>query len=282
MNPSTCGIQGAAEAETIAMAKPETGVRVHDYYDTNPSLDHIAGDIWVDLPTFGVLRPTRVAGIIITPACDLAHRKAEAITYLPIVPIREYFIGPAFAPEIVRETNGHITAANTGCITPLGSASRNAPSPDSIQNMIASLSSWHKGTDIGHKEAAAGDRALAGLPLLHDVSSGTSRLADSMNDVGVLLGAKAFGKLAERLVTNAYRTDIHFLPVDGQREDWSGVFEHSLALFRYPLSVPLELLDLAQEASEEDWPKRMDRIATITSCAASFSSKRPMKRLSCC
>jgi len=70
------------------MITPKVGVR--DYYELDPPLEHAPGDIWSDLPTFGVLPADRTAGLVITPACDLSNRKVETITYLPVITVRQF------------------------------------------------------------------------------------------------------------------------------------------------------------------------------------------------
>ena len=71
--------------------------------------------------------------------------------------------------------------------------------------------------------------------------------------------AKLFGaeweKLLRRILTNAFSSNLHFLPSDGQDHAFSAVPNHSLVLFRYPISVPIEVLNLARDASERMWPE---------------------------
>src|SRR5687767_4466012 len=81
-------------------------VSASDYYEFFPPSEHRVGDVWVDLPTFGMLGIERVAGIVITPACDLQNCKTETITYLPIVPIRQAFTLRGFRPMVLRAIGG--------------------------------------------------------------------------------------------------------------------------------------------------------------------------------
>jgi len=76
------------------------------YYDALASMEQQVGDIWKGLPAFGHLRKHSVTGIVITPACDLANRKVETITYLPIIPVRDYLLSRGFAAELVRAIKG--------------------------------------------------------------------------------------------------------------------------------------------------------------------------------
>src|SRR5688572_11363006 len=77
-----------------------------DFYEANPSLENSPGDIWHGLPTQGLLPVFRSPGLVITPACDLAQRKVETITYLPIIPVRTWFSTLAALPEIKRAVDG--------------------------------------------------------------------------------------------------------------------------------------------------------------------------------
>lgn len=65
-------------------------VEVRDYYDFHPSLDHRTGDIWHNLPCFGLLRRNFLSGVVVTPACDLANDKCDTVTYIPIVPVVDF------------------------------------------------------------------------------------------------------------------------------------------------------------------------------------------------
>src|SRR5438105_13133644 len=90
-------------------AKPK--LLAGDYYESLPHPGFGAGDLWQDLPTFGLLGRSHAMGIVITPACDLANRKAETITYLPVIPIPDYLNGMALVPDLVRTIRGQAQAA---------------------------------------------------------------------------------------------------------------------------------------------------------------------------
>lgn len=76
------------------------------YYDTNPSQRHSTGDIWSGLPTHGLLQQPLLSGIVITPACDLAQAKVETITYLPILPVVDWFSSRSFQHECTNAMRG--------------------------------------------------------------------------------------------------------------------------------------------------------------------------------
>ncbi|CAN7418393.1 hypothetical protein [Brevundimonas sp. LjRoot202] len=87
-------------------------------------------------------------------------------------------------------------------------------------------------------------------------------------------------KIKTEIVTNSYRSDIHFLPKDEQDSGFAGLASHSLVLFRYPLTVPAEVVDLAQATPQESWPAACSSLAGIYPASESFRAAQPLKVLS--
>jgi len=96
----------------------------------------------------------------------------------------------------------------------------------------------------------------------------------------MLFGDKAFKSIIKGIVSNAYRQDIHFLPADEQDSAWSGVPRHSVVLFRYAFSAPVEIFECAQDISLTDWPAAIQRLSRFIPGVCAFSQERPMKRVS--
>lgn len=71
------------------------------YYDFFPPGNHAPGDIWMDLPTHGLLRRDRASALVVTPSCDLLNRKVSTITYLPIISFRDWVSCRDFLPEVI-------------------------------------------------------------------------------------------------------------------------------------------------------------------------------------
>lgn len=248
-----------------------------DYYDAYPELAHRTGDIWIDLPTLGVLPISFLPGIVITPACDLQNHKVETLTYLPIVPVKQAFALRGFLPEVVRALDGQLTVIGLEGIA--GSAfDRYVPlAPDMLQRVRERILEKSR-EKRSQKELIAIERAQAGVAILskahgRDVTSPTG------NELRTLFGDTKFADVAQRIVTNAHRGDVHFLPTDLQPEDWTTISVPSIALFRYPLSAPIELFEAAQDTSIADWDAEVARLSNCMPCAESFRPKRPMKRL---
>jgi len=255
------------------------GLKPQDYYDMTPTIENNPGDIWSDLPTFGILGDTPLTGIVITPACDLSNRKVETIAYLPVIPVRAYFSTPAFMPDIFRAIEGQLQEAKlAGHISLLEQPERFIPpSPSAIQGLDQILVEANV-SRLGEKEKIAIQRVKAGLRLLSHASS--CKIAEvSSQDMKLLFGEKKYKSILKSIICNSYSLDIHFLPSDKQDPTWSGVPQHSVALFRYVLSAPVEIFDCAQDISLTDWPSVTQNLLRFMPGANAFSLK-PMKRVS--
>ncbi|HEY4219150.1 MAG TPA: hypothetical protein VGM67_18535 [Gemmatimonadaceae bacterium] len=254
----------------------ELPIGVSDYYDFLPGTSHAAGDVWVDLPSFGIVPPPFLPGLVITPACDLANRKVESVTFLPIIPLRRYLTSNSMIAELKLSTAGQLSAAGAGQLIEF---------PDKLERVslldieaAQSLLSSHGRGQLSVKQREALGRAHSGLQSLADICSGVSTEA-TFEAVKKTIGGKGFPDIIRRIVTNSYRLDLHFLPRDGQRREWSGIHENSVVLFRYPISLPFELLELAQERGVEQWERTVESVKNVYPCAPSMHV-RPMKRLS--
>jgi hypothetical protein len=228
----------------------KTPINSSDYYDSFPSNEHAPGDVWAHFPTFGVLPFARCSAVVLTPACDLANRKVESLTYVPAIPVLQYLASRDALAELLRTVEGQLQAARSPAI--LRSES---DSPLHIGQVRTARSHVQEQLDrpgSGVKERQALARALSGLRLAESVFIGRSCDAPAL-DLRSLFGESRFRGICSQLVTNAYRTDVHFLPADGEPQSWSALPSHSLALFRYPLTLPIELLDLATTTVQEDW-----------------------------
>jgi len=247
-----------------------------DYYDSVPSADQYSGDIWSDIPSFGILPLEFVTGLVVTPACDLANRKAETITLLPVLPIHSYLSSISFLPELKRSLEGQLSAGGMGSLLSLPPGYIR-PTKGDLTAMKEMVTSSLSESGLSAKARGSLARAVSGIDLLGMTCTG-SVTRDSTEKVKHLMGDKAFGDLLSKIVRNGYRLDLHFLPSDEQKREWAGVAEHSVALFRYPVTVPTELLDLAQATREDAWTGVVDHLSPMYPCADRFS-RRPLKRL---
>lgn len=243
-----------------------------DYYDRNPSLEHVPGDIWSGLPTFGLLPDVCCHGLVITPACDLANNKVETVTYLPIVPVSSYLQMAGFRPELVRAINGQLELAGIPPASRLPKAF--IPEPQQISQAEAAIS-LRQQAGLGKTESEALTRASHGLGILNCATFGDPKQV--MKSLTTLFGGKELDRILGKVVKNSH-IDLHFLPADGQKREWSGVHSHSVALLRYAVSIPAVILDDAQDIQIADWPARMRLLQPKVPAAAMCMSEKPLKR----
>jgi hypothetical protein len=131
---------------------------------------------------------------------------------------------------------------------------------------------------LSQKEAIAIRRAICGLHLIRGILTGTGT-KEPGKLLRTLWGEKEFRDISKRIVKNSYRTDIHFLPCDSQPTAFSGVSTHSVALFRYPLSLPLDILDAASVPGNDEWAVAAGALTGAYPCAKMVVDQRPLKVL---
>jgi len=249
-------------------------IRATDYYDFFPDLAHRAGDIWADLPSFGMLGVERVPGLVITPACDLQNNKSDSISFLPIVTVRKAFALRSFFPEVIRAIDGQLQTLQCDALSEI--VEKYVPIDSNILDELSAKLD-RISTSTGKKVTDAIGRAKAGMTILRLALRSEDEIPKG-EDLRTLFGASGFAKMAERIVTNAYRGDLHFLPSDQQDKDWSVIAEPSLVFFRYPFSAPIEIFDRAQDTTRPDWSAEVRKLTRCTQGAQHFAGRRPMKR----
>jgi hypothetical protein len=236
-----------------------TKLEPKNFYESLPSVNHRTGDIWRDLPAFGLLNRSFVDAIVITPACDLANRKCETITYLPIVPVTTYLASPAYRFECWQEAQAALSKLKAlDKVTPPHRFE--LPLIEELDGILSSLTDTQRGT-------AAGQQLASYVEYVKKSSEGEEV---SISLLAQSLSSKRLDEVVSRIVTNALKSDIHFLPHDGLNAEFSAVRAHSVALFRYPTTVPIEILDSAQRSFEEAWPAVKRSLITRIPIANSF------------
>ena len=233
-----------------------------DFYDALPRSDHRPGDIWRGLPSFGILKNSNVRGLVITPACDLSNNKSETITFLPLCTVNEYLGSRAFAYECWLE------------IQPLFSR---LSGYDRLQEPrrydLLSVSSLEFAKNCTHDsvgkkltEAELG-RLSAYLKYLIAAANGSAN-ASNLKD---FFKTDKFKGILKKLVENSLKPDIHFLPSDDLPIEYSAVGSHSIVLFRYPLSLPIEHLnEVRTMSSEEEWWAHVQKRKGVEKVLSSF------------
>ncbi len=248
-----------------------------DYYETTPDSKFGPGDIWSDLPTFGLLPGPEAIGIVITAACDFANQKTETVTYLPIVSLLKYFTLPPAIPAVLKCCQGQLTAAGLpNLIAPLGRGFLPPPVPQ-LRAARESLAAHLGGQNLPAGKREAAGRADAGIAILLRAWQEPAGLPTTLAEDLALFWGKDWPKKCEDLITNS-SASVHFLPSDGQPQEYSGVPEHSLILFRYPITVPSEILYCANDVGIHGWQSGIRELAAVYPMARTGFEKRPMKR----
>lgn len=220
------------------------------FYDGRPSASNLPGDIWRGLPTFGVLPHPTTRGVVITPACDLAQAKTETITYLPIICSSEFLGSSAVRQECWLEIQALLQRLE-GYDQML--------EPDRFElPLLEELSTFTKATHdlAGKKLSDAETKRIAAyveyVVLSHQGRARAAHLAEFFK-------ADRMKAILEKLVTNALKPDIHFLPSDGEPIEFSAIPTHSVVLFRCPMTVPIEVLSRAQHLDAESWQVHVEK-----------------------
>lgn len=200
------------------------------YYERLPSRVHKTGDLWRCVPTFSLISVPHTSGVVITPACDLANDKTPTITYLPIISVSEYLLSWAcyscVRPVLIELLQ---KAKRQDMVTHLPRATQ--PSGEELALIIADLETSNSPHSA---KILDGLKALSAGPE-EETSGRLRRLASCLGDRWL--------KMLERIVSNSYADDIHFLPPDGLPVDVSVVPSPSVVLFRMPLTLQRSWFD---------------------------------------
>jgi hypothetical protein len=252
-------------------------ISARSYYDYFPPRSHAPGDIWMHLPTHGLLRRECATAIVVTPSCDLFNRKVSTITYIPIIPFFDWISSRDFLAEII---GNMVSLADQ--LGPLGVSSTTALecgetfSPELSQQLI-DLDQRLARENPNKILRAAAERYIAGGNHLKRVRNG---LPADLRDLEICLSKKRWQQVRIQIVRNAFRSDLYFMPADGSSDsEPSPIGQHSVALFRYPLTVPVAVLDAAQDMSLTDWSAATVTLASEEPIANACSKTRPLKCL---
>lgn len=249
------------------MARPATP---DDYYDHTPEPGHSTGDIWCGLPTYGALKQEHVAGIVITPACDLQNSKSETITYLPILSFYEWFATYSALTEIRGTTQQYWNSFQKQHQLEPFTISR-IPSSAELADLRTRVVSTTE--DV---KAKLKPRILAGIDAISAILQRTTLISD-VSTLATLFGDTDLKERCAKLIKNAARSDTHFLPARGHWAISDESFaDHSLVMFRYPLTAPHDILELANGPGD-DWVTAISEYASLP--ATQFFEKRKPVRI---
>lgn len=215
-----------------------------NFYSLSPAGYHATGDIWMRLPAFGLLKKPHCSGLVVTPACDLANCKTETVTYVPIISVAEFWTMPEFLLEIANYTNDWLTRFDVPFTI--------GPAPEFDCDYSGALQQLRTITPNKNQRALLG-RCEQSLNYLAATRNSSSTPEQAV--VRQILGPN-WDNFRTKIIRNAYRSDLYFLPADAQDATWSAIPRHSVALLRYLMTVPTYFLDEAHRADNSDWSDR--------------------------
>jgi hypothetical protein len=231
-------------------------IQPKDYYDFFPPNSNRTGDIWRCLPNLWDLKKPYLFGLVTTPACDLAQRKTETITYLPIISVQEYLNSTSFYFEIWQDILIQLSKLKmVEIITPPDRYE--LPLIDEIMEVKRKIFDLKK--DDKSKESSF-DRICMYEKYIRKNISGENLTTD---EVGSIFLSGNFDKILKKIVKNAFRVDIHFLPADEKPIYSSAVPDHSIVLFRHATSIPIEIINSAQYSNDEGWSNKLPELIKI-------------------
>jgi hypothetical protein len=245
------------------------------YYDTLPGGHHDCGDVWRNLPSFGLLGSELCTGIVITPACDLSWQKSDTITYLPIVPVRSYFSLDAALPAVFEKLSALAKAAAFPSLPQWEPDAYIAPDADQVIALRTAIQAFRSARQRSAKVLSALDGLEAGLHII-DLIRSDGITAAKPAQLSTFFGNE-WSKIKAKIISNSYSPTLHFLPSDGQDPVFSGVRFHSVALFRYPITVPVKVLTYAQETAEPQWKARVQSLPVSKALQKEFATAQPIK-----
>jgi hypothetical protein len=144
---------------------------------------------------------------------------------------------------------------------------------NAIEEKIKTSGKSLKDAEISHLR-----RAISGLKIATYCIDETYKCS-TIDELSNLFGSK-WNNIKKDIITNSYRSDVHFLPADGQEIESIGICEHSVALLRYPITMPSEIFAVAQDLLQQMWVEKMRSYETIFPAARHFLSEHPVKILS--
>ncbi|QYX46930.1 hypothetical protein K3F43_19880 [Pseudomonas tussilaginis] len=219
-------------------------IEARDFYKNMPSLDHETGDIWHNLPGFGLPYNLMTTGIVISPACDLSQKKTETATVIPIIPIHEYLYSKSFYSEIWNELSDRLK--------PYG-ADDHAPSDRFSHPPLHLIEKSLQQLEGDRKQISLYNRLAAYKEYIQYTQALPGARGSKKPDIEVIFSGRRYGEILKKIFCNSFKSDIHFFPAYGAPSDFAPIPHHSVALFRYVYSIPLEILDAAQSSREEWW-----------------------------
>lgn len=155
---------------------------------------------------------------------------AGTIVYLPVIPIVNFIGTPAMLPELKNRISGLLGAGGYKGSVAWPPGSFQALSASDADGTIGCIHDHLGAKRRGDREVQSLERALAGLRILRQAASDT-QYPGFVHDVELLFGTD-WPSIKSKIITNSYRSDVHFLPRDEQEGGFVALPHHSVVLFR--------------------------------------------------
>lgn len=215
-----------------------------NYYNRSPYGLIEPGDIFTNLPTMGLLKENFTPGLIITPACDLANKKTETITYLPILSIKSWLSSTSFYPELVTHFHNMWNQFEELSKSPLP---KQLPEKYYIELLKEELGN----IVVPNKKKDVSEKIYSCLDLIDSILDETSTEQNYSKIKETI--PKIINQTISRIVSNSYSSDLHFLLSETHEANEAFVLhDYSVVLFRFPITVPFEILDTAKDITAEN------------------------------
>lgn len=253
-------------------------VDAKSYYNLLPPIDHECGDIWRGLPSFGMLGGKPCRGLVVTPACDLSWQKSETVTYLPIIPIRTFFALDVALPIVIEKVSSALQQLDLDIPLSWSAKAYMTPLEEELSFLNLTLQRYLSAKQRSQKDLKAVARIEAGINIVNAIRSTRVKSIETDNLKALFLND--WEKTKEKIIKNNFSPATHFLPRDNQLEIFSGVYEHSIIMFRYPITIPLRLLHHAQEVPEREWKAFVSKLNLPAVLKNECKRCRPVKMLS--
>lgn len=257
---------------------PPRRIDAVSYYDFLPAPSHGCGDIWRGLTSFGIFGPDPIVGLLITPSCDLSWGKSETATYLPVIPLRQYFSLDAALPLVMPRLMSLIISIDAALQPGWQTDGYFPPTEIEVEACRTRVTAYGSGRQLSQKKLQTKDAVSSGLNIVRAIAGPGMTIVEAA-DLQMFFGS-GWEALKEKIIKNAASPALHFLPADGQDAAFGAIQEHSVALFRSPISIPVRVLTLAQEASASNWASAIDGSNLSPPLKQALHSTYPFKALS--
>jgi hypothetical protein len=141
-----------------------------------------------------------------------------------------------------------------------------------LQQTVASIS---LSATASAKDRTRHQGLVAGLQILEHMANQT--LPNSAAQILDTFFSKLWPSHCRDIVRNSLADDLHFLPPESHIDTYSAIVAPSVALLRYPLTVPTVSLQAILSAPSDAWKSRLSSACRSPGLAGAFGNQQPMR-----